>query len=187
MWAITTFGTGKPVTARAIEPDWNLVEGEEFKVDVWEPGMIWDGNNVRHLSANELSEAEINSVWEEIKAERDQRKAGGVMIAVDGVDRWFHTDDPSRIQYSILDNKATRGALPDETVLHPLWKTMSGVKVPMTVGRLREILDAGIVLEATVFNVAEAHRAAMQESENPAEYDYSGNWPQTYADWAALQ
>lgn len=58
MFAIATFGTGKPVTARAIEPDWNLVEGEAFKVEVWEPGMILDadGVTVRHPTAQELEE-----------------------------------------------------------------------------------------------------------------------------------
>lgn len=56
MWAITTFGIGKQVTARAIQPDWDLAEGESLKVDVWEQGMIWDGETVRQPTAQELAE-----------------------------------------------------------------------------------------------------------------------------------
>lgn len=49
MWAITTLGIGKPVTARAILPDWGLVEGESFTVDFWTPGMVLaeDGVSLR--------------------------------------------------------------------------------------------------------------------------------------------
>lgn len=54
MWAITSNGIGKTVTARSIEPDWELAEGETFKVEVWEPGMIWDGATVRHPTEEEL-------------------------------------------------------------------------------------------------------------------------------------
>jgi hypothetical protein len=47
MYAITTFGVGKSVTARKIRPDWELAEGEAFKVENWVPGMVWDGLTVR--------------------------------------------------------------------------------------------------------------------------------------------
>ena len=58
MWAITTNGVGNSVSARAIQPDWELAEGESFKVEVWEPGMILDadGVTVRHPTAEELEE-----------------------------------------------------------------------------------------------------------------------------------
>lgn len=120
--------------------------------------------------------------WEKIKAERDRRKAGGVKIPIDGVDYWFHSDDPSRMQYAILDAKASRSGWPDGTVIHPQWKTMSGAKVPMTVAMVRQILDAGISLEAAIFDKAEAHRAAMEASSDPPAYDYSADWPLSYGE-----
>ena len=114
--------------------------------------------------------------WESIKAERDRRKSGGVQVS----GNWFHTDDPSRIQYSILDSKATRASLPAATVLHPAWKTMSGKKTSMTVAVLRQILDAGIVYDGAVFDAAETHRAAIESSADPSTYDFSGSWPACY-------
>lgn len=56
MYAITTFGIGKPVTARSIMPEWELVEGESLKVDNWQEGMIWDGETVRMPTEQELEE-----------------------------------------------------------------------------------------------------------------------------------
>ena len=114
--------------------------------------------------------------WEKIKAERSSRKAGGVKVG----EYWFHTDDASRIQYGILDGKATRAALPGNAVLHPEWKTMSGVKTPMTVALLRQVLDAGIASEAVIFDAAETHKAAMEASADPAAYDFSTGWPAIY-------
>jgi hypothetical protein len=118
--------------------------------------------------------------WEEIKAERDRRKSGGVKVLIADVPYWFHSDDPSRSQYGILDSKAIRAGWADTVVIHSAWKTMSGVKVPMTVARLRQILDNGIVLDAAIFDAAETHRAAMEAAENPATYDFSTGWPEHY-------
>lgn len=118
--------------------------------------------------------------WEAIKSERDRRKAGGVKVTIDLADYWFHSDDPSRIQYGILDGKATRLGWPDTVELHPEWKTMSGAKVPMTVARLRQVIDLGISLEMSVFAAGETHRSAMEASADPANYDFSTGWPLTF-------
>jgi hypothetical protein len=57
MWAITPNGIGKPVTARAIEPDWDLVDGETLKVEVWERGMVLaeDGASLRLPTSEEIA------------------------------------------------------------------------------------------------------------------------------------
>lgn len=120
------------------------------------------------------------AAWEAIKAERDRRKVGGVKVPIDGADYWFHSDDATRTQLGILDAKAIRAGWPDATVIHPEWKTMSGTKVPMTVARLREILDRGIANESALFDVAEAHRAAMEASADPASHDFSAGWPAAF-------
>lgn len=128
----------------------------------------------------ELAEAPDHSgtKWVEIKVERDRRKVNGVNVGA----YWFHTDDRSCIQYGILDRKAARFNLPDTFVLHPKWKTMSGVKTPMTVGLLRQVLDAGIVLESELHDMAEQHKAAVQISADPADYDFSAGWPKTFGE-----
>lgn len=57
MFAITTFGIGKPVTARSVMPDWELTEFETLKVEHWQQGMIWDGETVRLPTQQELAES----------------------------------------------------------------------------------------------------------------------------------
>lgn len=122
--------------------------------------------------------------WSEIKTERDRRKAGGVLVA----GHWFHSDDPSRTQYGILDSKALRAGWTDAVVIHPKWKTMesnpdgSPIYTAMTVALLRQILDAGIVQEAALFDKAEQHRLAMEASTDPASYDSSTGWPLIYGE-----
>lgn len=55
MWAITTYGIGKPVTARAIQPEWALAETESFKVETWVPGLVLDedGESLRAPTVSE--------------------------------------------------------------------------------------------------------------------------------------
>lgn len=121
-------------------------------------------------------------LWEQIKTARDLRKSGGFKVVVDGVDRWFHSDEPSRNQYGVLLTTALEKALPVDFVFDPAWKTMDGTKLPMTVDLVRYIRDAGLVVEKQNFNNAEIHKAAMEVSADPALYDFSAGWHQTYAE-----
>ena len=172
-----------------LEPDVYLIPGGA--VDA-EPPIIPDGKRAKWNGAGfdletiqppapeplpTTNELKVRA-WEAIKAERSRRKAGGVKVG----EYWFHTDDASRIQYGILDGKATRAALPVNAVLQPEWKTMAGVKTPMTVALLRQVLDAGIASEAAVFDAAETHKAAMEAAADPAAYDFSGGWPKVFGE-----
>lgn len=40
MYAITPFGAGRSVGARAIEPDWDLAPGETFVANDWHDGLV---------------------------------------------------------------------------------------------------------------------------------------------------
>lgn len=115
-------------------------------------------------------------VWARIKAERDRRKAGGFKVGA----LWYHSDEASRGQYSILLSMAVEKAIPVGTALSPAWKDMAGNFAPMTVALLRQIRDAGLVLEQQLFTTAETHRAAMEASADPASYDFSTGWPAAY-------
>ena len=125
------------------------------------------------------------TVWEQIKAERDRRKAGGVLVNVAGVDKWFHTDADSRIQQLGLKDKArdmlTAGGIVADNIVvlgqSVQWKTMDGSFVPLTVQLVFDIFSAVGDLEAQLFANAEAHRAAMEASGDPGSYDFSGGWP----------
>lgn len=119
-------------------------------------------------------------IWQKIKAERDTRKAGGVKVVVSGDDKWFHSDDGSRIQQLGL---VMMGA----SVPPVEWKTMDGSFVTMSQLLAGAIFQAVAAHDVAVFGVAENHRIAMENSEDPSSYDYSTDWPQTFAEWQAAQ
>lgn len=114
----------------------------------------------------------IEAKWEEIKIERDSRKAGGVMVG----EHWFHSDDASRIQQIGL-------VMMGQNIPANLqWKTMSGAFVTMTPTLAGQIFQSIAIKDTQIFGVAEQKRQAMLVSEDPAEYDISGGWPLVYGE-----
>lgn len=116
-------------------------------------------------------------VWEQIKGKRDGVKSGGVKVG----DKWFHTDDASRIQHMALSMMGA--AIPAGLQ----WKTMDGSFVVMTQALAGQVFQGVALLDMQAFAKAEEHRAAMNAAENPFEYDFSAGWPQTYAEFVAEQ
>ena len=122
--------------------------------------------------------------WEAIKTERDRRKAGGFKVGA----LWFHSDADSRIQHLGLKGKArdliaAGGAMADNlTILgQPVrWKTMDGSFANVTAQLAFDIVAAAGDLDARLFAVAETHRAAMEAAADPAVYDFSAGWPETF-------
>ena len=123
-------------------------------------------------------------IWERIKAERDRRKTGGFKVGA----LWFHSDADSRIQHLGLKDKArdllaTGGEMAvNLTILgQPVrWKTMDGSFATITAQLAFDIVAAAGDLDARLFTVAETHRAAMEATSNPAVYDFSAGWPETF-------
>ena len=121
-------------------------------------------------AAANLANAKL-SAWAAIKAERDRRKAGGVLVS----GKWFHSDVDSRIQQLGL---VMMGA----SVPSVQWKTMDGSFVTMSQAIANGIFQAAAALDMSLFAVAEAHRLAMEASADPGGYDFSANWPTHYAE-----
>lgn len=113
--------------------------------------------------------------WERIKAERDRRKALGVKVAAN----WFHSDPDSRIQQIGLTKY-----IPPGTVWKTLTYSLPPVFVPMTLELAEAIVQATAVSDVAVFTAAEVHRMAMQASQDPGAYDFSGGWPPSFEDEA---
>ena len=114
----------------------------------------------------------LAAAWEGIKIERERRKAGGVKVG----DKWFHSDDGSRIQQMGL---VMMGAgIPAGLQ----WKTMDGTFIPMTPAFASQIFQAVAASDQAIFAVAETHRAAMEASADPAAYDYSTGWPKVFGE-----
>ena len=111
-------------------------------------------------------------VCDRIKARRDAAKAGGVKVG----DKWFHTDESSRIQHMALNMMGA--GIPANLQ----WKTLDGTFVTMTATLAKQVFQAVATLDMTAFEKAEEHRVAMEASTDPAAYDYSAGWPAAYGE-----
>lgn len=110
-------------------------------------------------------------VWQCIKNERDLRMHGGG-FKVGSV--WFHSDTKSRSQQLGL-------ALSGETLTQGLrWKTLDGLFIEMTPTLATEIVTASSVGDQAIFAAAEKHKAELEKSEEPENYDYSTGWPEMF-------
>ena len=111
-------------------------------------------------------------IWDAIKTHRDRiRFEGGVLVA--GL--WFLTTAQATSEYSAL---VLLGAgLPGATILRADWRTMDDTLVDMTPDLARQILAAGFAQVAAIDDAAQAHKAALYASPDPAEYDFSSGWP----------
>jgi len=122
--------------------------------------------------------------WATVKAERTQRKDGGVQVA----GHWFQTDSDSRIQLMRLDSKAAArlagGGAPTDILTvagQPIyWKTTENGLVPMTAELAQNIALAAEVLDALAFARAETLRQQIEASSNPELIDTSTGWPVVY-------
>jgi hypothetical protein len=137
-------------------------------VSHWEGYQAWlaDGGVTQPF----MTVDEIKSmVWEKIKAERDQRKNGGFKVG----DKWFHSDTESRIQQiGLVMAGAAVPAVP--------WKTMDGSFQTMSQALAGQIFQSAFALDSALFQKAEQHKALMEGSPDPLNYDYSTGWPENY-------
>ena len=119
---------------------------------------------------------QIDERWGQIKTERDRRKAGGVKVKVGTVNKWFHSDEASRIRQMAL---VMMGA---SIPANLQWKTLDGSFVTMTQAVAQSVFAAAAASDQAIFAVAEGHRAALAACEDPAVYDYSTGWPAIFGE-----
>lgn len=138
--------------------------------------IVWDGGDT--LPTEEvlnplLLEYKLLARWEEIKAFRDNRlEHGGYPVGT----YWFHSDIYAQSNYTDLLMMGSN--IPPNTY----WKTMSGVFVTMTQTLAQQILGAKALQKNSTFIKAEQHKAAMQASSDPLNYDYTTGWPIVYGE-----
>lgn len=133
------------------------------------------------MTAEEIAEFEASravpldtikaQVWEKIKAYRDNLvENGGFKVGA----HWYHSNLLSRTQYISL---VMMGAnIPAGTV----WKTLDNGYIAMNQTLAGQIFAAGAAQDAALFAKAVEHKAAMEASSDPANYDYTTGWPETY-------
>ena len=162
--------------------DWAFIPAVEQNCD-WQAYQGWLAEGNMPDSAESIDEVKAR-LWQAIKVKRDAIKAGGVKLGT----KWYHTDADSRIQHLGLKDQARdliAAGLPDSTRLQKLgqdvrWKTMDGSFIYLTAKHAFDIVAAVGDLDAMAFVAAETHRAAMEAAGDPASYDFSAGWPETF-------
>lgn len=192
-----TVGEGE---AAITYPSGSLKASPELRAELGiteEPDPIRPDDRLFYVSENEDGtytaiprpvEQTTGPVWDAIKAKRDQVKTGGVKVGT----KWYHTDAESRIQHlgllRLADATVAAGGTDTTTLKNPAdgkvikWKTMSGDLVSVTCKMANDLFAADAILDFSAHAAAETHKAAMEASTNPFEYDFSANWPQVYTD-----
>ncbi len=136
---------------------------------------------------DQLKEGAQGQIWEAIKVERDRRTVAGFNVG----SVWVHSDEFSRIQWLGLKDAARDALVAGGTMASVLrdsdgeqivWKMLGGSFVPVTAQLAFDVVAAVTCSDKAIFTVAEQHKVAMRAAEDPAAYDYSTGWPQTYAE-----
>lgn len=130
----------------------------------------------REATQDEIAEKAKIRQWGAIKAERDRRKAGGIKVMVSTTNKWFHSDDASRIQQMGL--LMMGASIPSDLQ----WKTMDGTFVGMTQTVASDVFAAAAASDQAIFSAAETHRAAVEANADPASYDFFRDWPMVYGE-----
>lgn len=117
-------------------------------------------------------------MWEKIKEYRDYRESMGVLMTIDSVDYWFHTDVKSLVKYLFLLFLSTIFSSYFPQALS--WKTMDGRLVPLTTGIIIQIFFTTLNSGSTVFELARQHKINMEASSDPLSYNFTTGWPAIY-------
>lgn len=148
-------------------------DGRPPRLEYWDAVKLGPEPTQEEVDAVDLKPKTRKATWERIKAERERRTLEGGYTAAG---KWFHSDGLSRTQQ--LGLVLLGASIPPGTQ----WKTMDGSFVPMTQQLAQAIFAAAAASDIAIFAAAEAHRAAMEQAEDPAAYDYSGGWPAGYGE-----
>jgi len=117
------------------------------------PGFTYDGVVFTPAGPDADEDAARERHWAAIKVERDRRRAeGGFYVA--SVDKWFHSDDTSRIQQIGL-------VLMGAAVPPVQWKTMDGSFATMSQALAAAIFATAAASDQALFAAAETARSAM--------------------------
>lgn len=123
-----------------------------------------------------------------VDSERSRRWRSGFPVLINGVTHWFHSDEFSLTQHLGLKDKArdliaAGGVMSDNITIggQPVaWSTMDGSQVTITAQIAFDMVAAAAVQQALIFSASEAHRVAIANTQNPANYDVLTGWPPSF-------
>ncbi|HDL2981353.1 TPA: DUF4376 domain-containing protein, partial [Mannheimia haemolytica] len=108
--------------------------------------------------------------------------AGGVFVEQLG--KWFDSDD--KAQKKLLGLKATMDLIGTEMTVD--WTCADNTDFEgFGKAHLTAVIAAILQAENHNHTIARQHKAALEQAENPLEYDYSAGWTKTYADYLEEQ
>lgn len=150
----------------------DLAENEDFTLTP-PPTLIkdwrWDG--LKWIKVKKPLEERQAEAWEAIKQKRYEATTSGVYVA--SVDKVFHTDEVSVIQYNNIGNMITLGTY------EPIqWKVVDNTWVTLTESLYKELQVAMVTNTNRIYQVAERHKEQMLLADDPENYDYSSGWDQ---------
>lgn len=121
---------------------------------------------------------DIAKIREQINALRDRKINGGVYV--EAVGKWIDTD--ATAERNLLSVKSSFDLFGD-AVGEIAWACADNSILMIDKAKLMLIWQA--LMAAKTGNHANAlrHKAAVEQAENPLEYDYSDGWSKTYEDY----
>lgn len=181
-----------------------ITKGEAPLAWMWEMSMFADPQQIMTLQAiegmlvedpsspffegtivNQATPIEraIAVAIERIKSIRDKRQLdGGVMH--DG--NWFLSDLRAQAEYTAIVTMAGAAGLSSDYVVRPKWRTMNKAEVDMTPALAAQLLLAGVTQRSLIDDAAQQHMSAVSVSDDPATYDMTIGWPQTFEEYTAM-
>lgn len=141
----------------------------------------WDGSGWIILTEKQTSllESQRQQVRDAINALRDRKINGGVYVPQ--IDKWIDSD--ARAERNLLSTKASFDLFGNE--LEIVWTCADNSNIKMTKEVMLHMWQALLHNKQTNHTCAVMHKNAVDQSENPLEYDFSGGWTQTYEDVVA--
>lgn len=158
-----------PENSTTIKPDSDLAE--------WN-GSAWVITEEKRLA---LLESQRQQTRNAINTLRDKKINGGVYVPA--IDKWIDSDE--RAVRNLLSVKATFDLFGDD--LDIVWTCADNSNIKMTKEVMLQIWQAMQHNINTNHGNAISHKNALEQSENPLEYDYSGGWTQTYEEFVNEQ
>lgn len=170
---------GKLVATADFEPNSDdlATRGEQaVKSDqIFANPILIDGVIVEQIPSIFIEERR-QQVRNAINALRDRKINGGVYVPE--IDKWIDSDE--RAERNLLSTKASLDLFGD--TLDIVWTCADNTTIKLDKATMLHIWQALMTNKQQNHANALAHKAAVEKSENPLEYDYSGGWTQTYED-----
>lgn len=135
--------------------------------------ILIDGVIVEQLPSIDEQRQQIRNA---INALRDKKINGGVYVPE--IDKWIDSD--AQAERNLLSTKASFDLFGDDLEIE--WTCADNTTIKLDKATMLHIWLALMTNKQQNHANALAHKASVEKSENPLEYDYFGGWTNNYKD-----